>query len=121
MGNKHIQPETFYSSRQIIKLGYFSWIKSMMTLVKWIEYDKNHDNILKANVTGYNTGRRYYIKGENIIKFIAMFEDGSLHMDIRKEVVKMDEQETTTEEQANTAVEEAQAETNEDTSETVSE
>lgn len=106
-----VDAEKYYSLSEIIENNFFSWISSVQTLSKWVENDKQNGDILKANIKGEDTGKRYYIKGENIIKFIAMFEDGSLHMDSRKEVIKMEDTQTEEEkvEEGNTAVNDAQA------------
>jgi hypothetical protein len=75
-----IDPEKYYSLHEILKLNFFTWIGSMQTLSKWVDYDREHDNILKARISGTDTGTRYLIQGKDIITFIANFEDGSLHM-----------------------------------------
>ena len=77
-----IEPNIYYTPHKIYKLGYFTWAKGYPTVIKWIEYDMNHSNILKTVVTGDNRGTRYLIKGENIINFITKFEDGSFHLGI---------------------------------------
>lgn len=89
-------PNKIYTISDIVKNKYFPWLKSHTSIAKWINNDLNNRNILKATRVGTGTGVRYYIKGENILNFIAAFEDGTLHETPRKGV--SDVEETTTEE-----------------------
>ena len=73
-----IDPEKYYTTHEIFQNGYFAWVKSMKTLTKWIKRDMEGQNVLATQTSGEGTGKRYLIKGENLIKFIAQFEDGSL-------------------------------------------
>lgn len=73
-----IDPEKYYTANEIFTNAFCAWCKSMVTLVKWIERDMNSQNVLGTQKNGEGTGTRYLIKGENLIKFIAQFEDGSL-------------------------------------------
>lgn len=85
-----INPKKYYNLQEIFANKWFSWIHSYSTFRRWVERDKKDRDILKATMIGYGTGRRYFIKGENIIKFIAMFEDGTLHESSREEVNDME-------------------------------
>ena len=84
-----INPRHYYNLQEMFEQKFFPWIKSYSTFRRWIERDAQDRNILEAKIIGRDTGRRYFIKGENIIKFIAMFEDGTLHETSREEVKKM--------------------------------
>lgn len=78
--NMKINKDGYYSAEQIMKLGLFPWIKSINAIKAYIKYDLANKNRLKTKVKPGATkhGTRYFIKGSNIIKLIAKFEDGSL-------------------------------------------
>lgn len=82
-----IDPEKYYNTSDILRNSYFPWVKSMPSIIKWIERDLKSNNILGSIRVGTGTGTRYLIKGENLIKFIAQFEDGSLSFE-QKEIQK---------------------------------
>jgi hypothetical protein len=71
-------PNEIYTITEVQKNGFLYWIDSSPTVTKWVDADMKGQNILKAVRYGRGTATRYYIKGENIIKYIASFEDGSL-------------------------------------------
>jgi hypothetical protein len=74
-----INPERIYTLVEIVPITKeIGWIKTRQTLKKWIDYDREHDNVLKSIVKGYGNGKRYYIQGINLISYLAQFEDGSL-------------------------------------------
>lgn len=75
---KTIDSKKYYSLNEVIENNYLPWIKSIRTLVRWIECDRLDRNVLNVNIIGEGNGKRYYIKGSNLIKFIVLFEDGSL-------------------------------------------
>lgn len=74
----NIEPDKMYTASEILENKFFSWINSYATLSKWIEQDRTNWKILNAVKNGEGPGTRYYIKGQNIIDFIANFQDGSL-------------------------------------------
>lgn len=76
----YIDPEKYYNVSDIWKHNFFPWIKSISTIKKWIELDMQTNNHLQATkkLGLAPTGVRYYIKGKNIINFVAKFNDGSL-------------------------------------------
>lgn len=97
-----IYPNKYYSLNEILKDNLFPWAQSLRTIKRFVETDAKEKNILKAVRTGERSGTRYLIKGENIINYIANFEDGSLHMVNREEVKKdMSDLEEDTEEKEN--------------------
>lgn len=77
----NIKSEKFYSINEIAKYGFFPWAKSNQAIKRFINYDQKHDNRLQAVMRVFvnkPTANRYFIKGENIIKILANFEDGTL-------------------------------------------
>lgn len=74
---KKIKPDERYSLADIIKLEVFSWVSpNPKSYANIIELDFEAKNILKAFVMGHGPGRRYRIKGSNIIKFINAVDNG---------------------------------------------
>lgn len=77
---ENIDPEKFYNASEIHANNFFKWCHSLPTVIKWIKMDMVNWKILGATkINGIlPSSSRYHIKGENLIKFIAQFEDGSL-------------------------------------------
>lgn len=78
MTNKpNIDPNKYYSSRQVVMMNILPWRSPLtfnfkLTDKKWIE-------IFNPVVEQKKVNKRYYIKGENIIKFLKMAEEGKLY------------------------------------------
>lgn len=64
------------SARDIWKSKQIYWITTYKTLLKYISVD--YTDILKPIIKGSDSGKRYYIKKENLDKFIKMFESNQL-------------------------------------------
>jgi hypothetical protein len=77
-----IDPDRYYNINSISRLRLLPWIHSYATIRRYVKFDMEHDNFLKAMVKPSLTssGERFFIKGENIIKVIAKFEDGTLFL-----------------------------------------
>ena len=75
----NIDLEKTYNAHEVLQENFLYWIKSYPTLTKWIRQDKENWHILNATIIGTGTATRYFIRGENILRFVASFEDGSLH------------------------------------------
>ncbi len=75
-----IDREKFYTANEILANDFFPWVKSIRSVINWIEKDMKGENILKTTKYGEDTGTRYLIKGENLINYIVQFEDGSLNL-----------------------------------------
>lgn len=76
---ENINPNEYYSLRQIIKNEYLPWIKSLPTLSKWISsVDTNGQPYLKSIIRGEGAGKRYYVKGSDIIQIINLSLEGNL-------------------------------------------
>jgi len=78
---KNINPNGLYNSMDIARNGWFYWLKgnpkyTHMTVIRYLLKDLNQgpDGILQPTIRGEGNGRRWYVKGENIIKFINTFE-----------------------------------------------
>lgn len=78
----NIEPNKFYTINAMSKLNLLPWISSYGAIRRYVEFDLKHDNLLQTVVKPSLTpsGERFFIKGENIIKVLAMFEDGSLFL-----------------------------------------
>jgi hypothetical protein len=79
MKNEILTPEKVESLHQIFKSGKIYWIKSWPTLRKWVENDMKGNNILDPIVIGEGKGRRYFVKKENIDKYVQAFENHQLN------------------------------------------
>ena len=109
----NIDKDKVYTLHEIAKNNWLYWLKSFSTISRWVEKDLKYWKILNPVKMGSGTGTRYFIKGENIIKFIAMFEDGSLHLASKPKGgdIKMNEEQTQTPETTETPSTEATPET----------
>jgi hypothetical protein len=65
-----IDSEKTYSKYEIIQLGVLG--KTEPTVRKKILEDAAGRNILKAKVEGAGRERRYFVKGENLIKYVEV-------------------------------------------------
>lgn len=73
-----IKPDKWYTLADLHKHKMLWWVSSFWGVRKYVLLDHEHDNILKAVVTGQGTGRKYKIKGENILRYIKAFEEGKI-------------------------------------------
>lgn len=71
---KFIDENHWYSMQEIHKQRLAPFIRSVYLLRTMA--DKKY---LKATVYGTNVGKRYLVKGKNLIEFIAKWEDGTFH------------------------------------------
>lgn len=78
--NTIIEPNKFYTPKEIAELKLFPWIEHEKTIRQFIAQDAKGRDILKAIVKkgATDNGTRYFIRGTHIIKLLAKFEDGSL-------------------------------------------
>ena len=65
------------SAREIWQSKKVYWIKTYKTLLRYIAVDYVH--IFKPMTKGSKSGSRYYVKKENLDKFIEMFEANQLN------------------------------------------
>jgi hypothetical protein len=67
---KNIESEKWYSNNSILKMG-IPFMRTNYIIKKWI-----NEGWLTANSTGLNKGKRYYVKGEDLIEFLGRWEKG---------------------------------------------
>lgn len=70
------EQDTLLTARQIWAGKRIYWITSYKALLKYIS--KDYTDILKPIIKGNDSGKRYYVKEENIKKFVEMFETNKL-------------------------------------------
>lgn len=75
-----INDDYWYNLKDIHKLRMIPWVSSIITLRKIVEKDIDNNNILKPVITGIGKGKKYSFKGENIIKFINLVEQGKVKL-----------------------------------------
>jgi len=62
--------------RQIWKSKKIYWVGTYKTLLKYVSRD--YTDIFQPIVKGSRTGKRYFVKEENIDKFVMKFENNKL-------------------------------------------
>lgn len=75
--NYEIDPDKYYSARQVQQMGILPWkssvtINSKLSEEKWIK-------IFNPIVEQKKIIKRYHIKGEYLLKFIKLAEQGKLY------------------------------------------
>ncbi len=70
------QESEYLAAYEIWKSKKIYWVKTYKTILKYIS--KDYSDILKPRIRGHKTGKRYYIKRENLIDFITRFENNQL-------------------------------------------
>jgi len=68
----NIDPEKTYSAYAILQLGVMG--KMYPTVIKKIMADKLGSDLLKAEIEGDGTTKRYKIKGEHLISYLGKDE-----------------------------------------------
>lgn len=66
-----IDPNKYYWLYEIHRLKLVPQIKSFATLKKWAER-----GVLRATIYGTAKGKRYVVKGQSLITFLAKWEAG---------------------------------------------
>lgn len=74
--DKTYDNEKLMTIHQMWKNNNIYWIGTYKTLLKYVSED--YKDIFQPIVKGQNSGKRYYIKKENIDKFVKMFENNEL-------------------------------------------
>lgn len=74
----YIDREKYYSLNEIKTLNLIPWIKSYSTLKRWVFKDMEKDNFLHTKVIGNDKGRRYLIKGENLIEYLKKLDNSAI-------------------------------------------
>lgn len=76
-----LEAARWYTLTELAALDAFPWCGGdVRRYKKTVLADREHDNVLKANVTGTGKATRYQLKGENIIRFIGVFESGKARL-----------------------------------------
>jgi hypothetical protein len=75
-----IEPARWYTLYEIAEGGFFRGYQAAASVRRIILADKNKKNILQTIVQGDANGRRYGIKGENIITFLKVWETGEYQL-----------------------------------------
>lgn len=68
--------EKYLTLRQLHQSKRIWWIKSLQTLRKWVEADKDQNDILKTVIVGNGSKKRYYFLSENVEEYVKQFTDG---------------------------------------------
>lgn len=68
-----IDPNKYYNLSEFLE--FVPWVKTLRALARWVDADMITENRLRAIKKGSGTGTRYFIKGENIIQYLANIED----------------------------------------------
>lgn len=75
LGMEQVDTSKEYTIGDIRKSGVFPWAKHYQTIVRFVKKDFFGENILKARIEGEKQNTRYFIKGENIIKYLKKHGD----------------------------------------------
>lgn len=70
MDKKYLTLSKLHKSRRIW------WIKSVQTLRKWVEADKDQNDLLKTIVVGDGHTKRYYFLPEHVDEYVKSFTNG---------------------------------------------
>lgn len=68
-----INPKKEYDISELVRIGAFYWVKTRPMYFRIVMADLKLENVLQFTVTGDGKGKRYLIKGENIIKFYKVY------------------------------------------------
>jgi uncharacterized Zn finger protein len=71
-----IDPQKWYTLNEIANKRFFRGYEAAQTVRRIVLSDRENKNMLQAVVEGKANGKRYGIKGENIINFIKVWEAG---------------------------------------------
>ena len=64
------------SIHQLWRSKKIYWVDTYKTIIRYVS--KDYTDIFKPIVIGSGTGKRYFVKAENIDKFVRMFENNKL-------------------------------------------
>ena len=80
MVKKQINAEGWYSLQDIQREQMFPWCSSFWSVRNVVALDRRNKNILKATIQGTGRATKYHFKGDNIIKFVKLVEDGTVQL-----------------------------------------
>lgn len=82
---KNINEAGIYSAGDIASNGWFYWLKGKpesvrKTVTRYLMDDlsKGKNSILQASLKGDGPSSRWYVRGENIIRFVIQYEDAGI-------------------------------------------
>jgi len=64
------------TARQVWASNKIYWVTSYKSLLKYIS--KEYVDVFKPITKGVNSGKRYFVKEENVDEFIRLFENNEL-------------------------------------------
>lgn len=74
-----IDPEEYYSPALLMRCKIFPWWESNMTFMAKLQTEQGME-LFKPVITQGPTNRRFKIKGENVLKVLAMADAGELKL-----------------------------------------
>ena len=74
--SQDIKPNKTYNLPDLMRMNVFWWIKDRRQYQRIFELDAKYLNLLQVEITGEGRGKRYLVKGRNIIKFFRKYEYG---------------------------------------------
>jgi hypothetical protein len=75
--NPQINPEEYYSVRQLANMKVFPWMTSHHALTRYLQTEKGRE-VLKPVVRQTVAHTRYAIKGETLLEVLAKANKGEL-------------------------------------------
>lgn len=79
--HKKIDPEKWYSLSDLVEQNLFPWCNGDIRRYRnVVQADKKSKDHLKTMIIGEGKGKRYQVKGKNIISFLTQVEDGSVRL-----------------------------------------
>ena len=64
------------SVHKVWKNKLLFWVKTYKTVLKYVSSE--YSDIFRPTIVGSKTGKRYFVKKENVEKFINMFQNNEL-------------------------------------------
>ena len=74
--NQRIDPTRWYTIKSLRDEKLIPWRKSLPGIRQLVLADKGSQNILKTAIQGRGQNTRYFIRGENLIRFLVAVENG---------------------------------------------
>ena len=69
--------EKLYSAREIWKENKIPWVKTYKTILRYISED--YKDVFDPITKGEGTGKRYFVKEENLNRFLKKFKNNELN------------------------------------------
>lgn len=79
--NKKINKDEWYSLTELADGELFPWLGTdIRSYRRFVGIDRKGKNYLKGIIVGKGKTKRYTFKGENIVSFLAMVDEGKISM-----------------------------------------